>query len=63
MSINSKSKAKVKVVGINLMPTIHKTNKSTLGLTMEERAERGKDLPLSINDSRKKLNGTALAQN
>ena len=30
---------------------------------MEERAERGKDLPLSINDSRKKLNGTALAQN
>ena len=61
--MNSKSKAKVKVVGINLVPMMHKTNKSALGLTMEERAERGKDLPLSMNDSRKKLNGTAMVQN
>jgi len=60
MSANSKGKAKIKVVGINLAPMVHKNTKSALGLTMEERAERGKDLPLSLNDSRRKLNGTAL---
>jgi len=60
VSANSKGKAKIKVVGINLAPMLHKNNKSVLGLSMEERAERGKDLPLSINDSRRKLNGTAL---
>ena len=60
VSANSKGKPKIKVVGINLAPMMHKNNKSALGLTMEERAERGKDLPLSLNDSRRKLNGTAL---
>ena len=63
MSINSKGKGKVKVVGINLVPMLHKNTKSALGLSMEERVERGKDLPLSLNDSRRKMNGTELGQN